>query len=107
MQRMANQVMDHYRAGANAHCVPYKACQLLGTQMVGKQAATDNVEGAVLKGKCQGIGNHGSGIAVEVGAHAVEECELQCDPALRQFLANQSWHFVESGGNVQNREMLF
>jgi len=74
--------------------------------VVRKQVATDHVEGAVPKGKRQGIGHNRSDLATKVRPHAVQESEVQRDASSRQSLTNQSWNFSESRCYLQHRKVL-
>src|SRR5450631_4214176 len=73
---------------------------------MGEQAATDQVEAIVPKGKCQRIGSYGAVPTEQMSSGPVEVSHVQRDPLTCELKARKLRHLTESCSHFQHREVL-
>ena len=71
VQGMADEIIDQDRAAADAQRFLGKLFEFRGLEMMGEQAATDQIEAVVGEGKCERIGDD--------RAVSAEQVESRCD----------------------------
>ena len=73
---------------------------------MGEQATTHEIETAVRKRERQGVRNHRTMSALQMGRSAVQVGYVEGDPFIGQLLARHSGDFAISRGDFQDGEPL-
>ena len=103
---MADEIVNQECAAAHPQSFVGEASQLCRLQVVGEQAAADEVEARVREGKCESVGHHRPVLGQQVRAQAIEVSYVERDPLTRYFAGHGFWDFTESGCHFEHREML-
>src|SRR6266567_831503 len=98
---MAHQIVDQDRAAAHAQRLLCKARQLRGLQVMSEQAATDQIETAVVEGKRERVRDYGAVSAQQMSADAIEVSHIQRDSLVRQLPAGSLGDIAKSSGHFQ------
>ena len=99
--RMTDQVVDNYRDAAGAQCFFGELLQVLGGEMMSKEAAADQVKAAVPERQGQRVGHDRIFRISEMRQGAIEQCDLQVDAAAAQAGADSFGNFTGAGGYFQ------
>src|SRR4029077_13545409 len=111
MRGMPNQVVDEQGAPAYAQTLANKLGQLRRVEMMGKKAATHQIERSLAKGQGERIGDKaGTGrsaiftrtvAAGQVGWSAVEQGNIQGDSIPSEIAPNLFWDFSSSRSHFE------
>lgn len=106
MERVADEIVYEYGAASHATGLLAEASELRRFQMMREQAAADNIETVVTKGKGERVGDQGTMATLQVGGNSVEIRNIELDPFSQQLLACFSGYFAISGSDFEQGEVF-
>ena len=109
---MPHQVIDQHRAPAHSQTLPHELCQLLRIQMMGKKAATYQIESTIAERQGKRIAYNGAMTRISFGRifhgqmrlRPIQQRYVQRDSALCQSPRDQFRQFAQTRCDFQQRE---